>query len=326
MNFNFLDVFIVVGVMLLMVVPGFILRKLKAVDKSALGALAVILLYVCQPFLTIKAFVLSAVEPSGAIAVNMLIMFGLAFAVHIIGFLFVKLIFHKSKDKLKTGAYTVCSLFSNAGFIGIPFVELLTGNDTAVIYATVFMCAFNMLMWTLGVYIITGDIKMMKPLKGILNPAVIVLVIAVPLFFLPSLNIFKKVYVLGEGIKYFGNATLPLSMLIVGIRMADIPFKELFTNLRLYLVAAVKLIFIPLLTLALMLPLLLTGALKELDPNNYIVLVIVMLTAISPAASSIAMSERYLGDTDTAVKGFLLTTLLSIVTLPAILTLLLAVI
>jgi len=323
MAFGFFDVFIVIAVMLTLIIPGFVLRKLNFVDKSAIRPLVMVLLYVCMPFLTIKSFVLSEAEPSGELAVNMLIMFGFAFAVHIFAFLFLKPVF-RSKDKLKNGALTLCSVFSNAGFIGIPFVKLLTGDDTAVIYAAVFSCAFNMLIWTLGVYIITGDVKMMSPLKGILNPAVIVLVIALPMFFIPQANIFvmPRLTMLGTAVQYLGDATLPISMLIVGIRMADIPLKSLFINWRLYVAAAAKLLFEPLMTFLLLLPFLLTGALNGIDPGRHIVIVLVILAAMPPAASCIAMAERFERDVDTAVKGYLLATLLSIITLPAVLTLL----
>jgi len=328
MSFSFFDVFIVIAVMLLMAVPGFVLRKVKLVDKSAIRPLSMVLLYVCQPFLTLKAFVLSQAEPSGDLAINMLIMFGFSVAAHIVTFFILKLIF-RTKDPQKkrgNGALTICGVFSNAGFMGIPFIEMLTGNPKAVIYATVFMCVFNILIWTLGVYIVTGDIKMMRPLKALLNPAILVLALAVPLFFLPAANVFAKVEMLGKGVKYIGEAALPVSMSIVGIRMADISFKSLFTSARVYVVAAVKLVMVPLIVLALTLPFLLTGALNGLDPEHNIIMILVMLTAIPPAASSIAITERFDGDVDTAAKGFLLATLLSIITLPSVLMLLLAVV
>lgn len=308
-----------------MMIPGFVLRKLNLLKAEALGVLSALLLFVFQPFVSMKAFVLSDIPPSGQMAINMLIVLGFAFLIHLIVFLVLKLII-RGNDKLQNGAYTACGLFSNAGFVGIPFVWLLTGDNLAVMYATVFIISFNALLWTLGVYIITGDIKKMKPIKVILNPASLVLFLAIPLYFLPQINFFVKVPMFGEMVNYFAIATLPVSMLLVGVRMADVNLKELFTCLKSYLSSAVKLIVAPLIALLVMLPFVLTGAMKSFDPEHRIAIVMVILFAMPPAASTVAMCERYEGDTETSAKTFVLATLLAIVTLPAVLTLLINVI
>ena len=319
--------------MALMIAPGFLLKKLKLVGTGAVGALSAVLLYVCQPFLTIKSFVVSEAEASGALAINMLIMLGLSFLVHIVAFLILRLIFFAGgklkksevtqEYKLRTGAMTFCGIFCNAGFMGIPFVEQITGSGEAVIYAVVFMCAFNALMWTLGIYIITGDIKKMKPLRGILNPAVIVLTIALPVFFIPGVKAFvnEQMNPLVTGIKYLGDATLPVSMLIAGIRMGELPVRTVFNDWRLYVVSGVKLLILPGIILTLMLPFLLTGVFGNTDPGNRIITALVIMAALPAAASAIALSERFGGDAPAATRGFLLTTILSVITLPAVLTL-----
>jgi hypothetical protein len=260
----------------------------------------------------------------------MLIVFGLAIVLHIIVFFILKLCFLKNKsEKQKIDAFILLGIFANAGFLGIPFIDHLTKDPEAVIYATAFMCGFNVMLWTLGVYIVTGDLKKMRPQKAFLNPAIIVLVFAIPMFFVPQINIFRhgdmSINMLGQGVYYLALTALPISMIIVGMRMADLPAKEVFNSVGLYASNGLKLLLAPLVSLLVLLPFILTGAFSTIDPENYMYLVIIMLMSAPPAASSVAIAGRYGGDTDTVVRGFILGTILSIITMPVMLTVLSAV-
>ena len=322
--YQFIETLKITLVLFALILPSYALRKSKMISKASVSGLVVILLYACQPFLTIRAFVINPVSPALEIAENMGWVFLFAVIGQIVIFFAARLVFFRKKhddaDKAKDRIYIYASVFSNAGFIGIPFVAMLTRNDPyALIYATVYNVVFQMLIWTLGVYIITGDIKAIRPLKAFLNPAIIPLIIALPMFFWPPSNIFamEALKPLDKIVTYFADMCAPLSMIIVGIRMADVPLKDIFKGSNTYLSSGMKLIIAPALMFLLLLPLSYT-ALFAGEAAKYVLKVPVIMMAMPPAATMIAMSERYNGDTDTALKVFVCCTLLSIITMPFI--------
>ena len=341
----FYNSFIILAMILLLAVPAFILRKIKLLSSDCLKPLSIILLYICQPFLIINAFARSSVNPSGAVAVNLVVVFLLAIATHIIPFVILQFtLFRTNKKKFQSldpgavldgdlygmakkrnGALIFLSAFGNAGFLGVNFIQELFGSDhRMIIYTAAFIAVFNIGLWTLGVYISTGDVKKINWKKAFLVPAVVAIPVGVLFFFVPQINFlhgdgFERTQMLGRGVTFLADASLPLSMFIVGIRLGEVSFKDLVSDKKVHLTNAIKLVGVPLLMLGIMLPLAFSGVLSSIDPNNYFTIVIVIFAAMPAAASAVAFAERFDGDVDTSVKGFLLSTILSIITLPLIL-------
>ena len=142
-----------------LIIPGFILRKLKLFTDGAVSGLVAVLLYVCQPMLAVSPFLDQDVSPTLSLAGLMGLFFLFSLIGHIVVFFLAKLIFMKWKNRESASAYTFASVFTNCGFLGIPFVKMLTNSSIAVLFAVIYNIAFNMLLWTLGMYILTKDKK-----------------------------------------------------------------------------------------------------------------------------------------------------------------------
>lgn len=234
----FLKVLLIMTVLLAFIIPGFLLKKFNFLDEKASSSLSNILLYVCQPALVIDAFcVFSVGDWQRIISVGratLLINFGIVSIISLLAMLAVfaigKLIFIKSKNPNKN-IYSFVAVFSNCGFLGIPFVKMFTAGDPlAIMYIAVFNIIFVILLWTLGVVLITGDVREIRIKKIIYNPSIICSAIALVLFFVPQINVFmmdgvKDLQILPQYLSYM-NA--PLSMIIVGIRLATIKPKKCF--------------------------------------------------------------------------------------------------
>lgn len=332
MGMIYLKVLVIMLVLAAFAVPGFALKKLKMIGEGGTYTLSNVLLYVCQPALVVKSFcVFSDAEWETVTSINRLILlknFGISFAFAVVSLLIMlavsKLVFIKTKDKSAARVYSYVAVFSNCGFLGVPFVEAFTdGNALATMYVMVFNVAFIILCWTVGVVLITGDFKSIRPKKIFLNPAILASVVAAVLFFVPEINFFMLEPVKGLGIfpKYLGYCTAPLSMIIVGIRLAETPVKSLFCRPGVYLSGGLRLIVAPFLTLLLVLPFAQffgTGA--ECGFEEYVYLAPVIAMAMSPAASVVAMAETFDGDKDTATAAFVTGTVLSVVTIPCVIT------
>lgn len=320
MNFSsgLVQTLLIMVVLIAFILPGYILRKKKMIGDNVLSSLSNILLYVCQPFLMIKAFSVNPIDPTEDILYSMLWTIALTLVSMLAVFGVSKLVFQKPKDVKKKGVYSFISVFSNCGFIGIPFVDIMTGgNGEAVMYVAVYNFGFNILVWTLGVYLMTQNVKDINLKRAFLNPSMIGGYIGLLFFFVPQINIFnlEDAAPLSAIPVYFGYMTTVLSMIIVGVCMADIPLKKIFVNPGGYVASALRLIVSPLIVLALA-----VFVDKLIYPFNqgYVVIALVVAAAMSPAASCVAYAEKFGGDKDTAASTFILGTLLGIITIPLI--------
>lgn len=315
----YLKVLVIMLVLFAFILPGYLLRKTRLLSADALPALSNILLYVCQPMMFVKAFCVNPAAPTKDVLFNMLYVFLLSMAGLLVVFFLAKLAFCRMKDKRRANVYVFISTFSNCGFIGIPFVDLLTGGDSlAVMYVMLFNCAFNFLIWTLGVYLMTGNRADISFKKAFLNPSTVGMGIGFLLFLLPPINIFNmpSIAPVQQIAVYLGEMTAPLSMLIVGARAADLSLKEIFCTPADYPVAAMRLLVAPAVMFLLVLPLKLTGAVES---TVYLAPVIAM--AMTPASTAVAYAEKFDGDRQTAARTFLSGTLLGIVTIPVVIAL-----
>lgn len=328
----FIKVILAIAVLLLFIVPGFVLRKLKMVDGGCKKALSCILLYVCQPALTISSFCVFTDEEYEMIKTidnlsflkNFFIAAVISFVAMFAVFAVCKLVFLKAENRDSANVYSYIAVFSNCGFLGVPFIEILTdGSILAVMYLMIFNLAFAVMVWTLGVWLITGSAQNISIKKVLLNPSIIAMVVALILFFVPEINffMFDEVSELCIFPEYLSTMTAPLSMIIVGISMAEIPVKSLFTDKGAYVAGALRLVVAPIVAFAIAVAFyyMCSGFLGQTPQGEYVYLAPVIAMAMSPAATVVAMAERYQRGERTAAVSFITNTLLSVITVPLIL-------
>lgn len=319
----FLTGAISVGMLLLMAVPGFILGKMRSVNtESAVKFLSVMLLYILQPFVTFDSFLNTAYDPE--VLINIVIVFvftcvtiGAVLAVGSFAMRFTKF----GKDVGGVIAYG--GAFGNVGYMCIPFLQLMAPGDYVIIlYATVSVVAFNLMAWTVGNFALTGDKRHISLKRALLNPPTLSFILALPLFLL-NLNFLKAEGLTGAALKIvsgiqeviglFSDMVGSLAMVLLGLKLADIRFGELFADGRVYIAVGIKLIFFPLFGVAL-------TALMSLFMNvESISLNLIAISAMPCAQNVIMFSTLYDKDSALAAKEVTVSTLLSIVTIPVML-------
>ncbi len=315
-----------VGMLLLMAVPGFILGKMRSVNtESTVKFLSVMLLYILQPFVTFDSFLNTAYDPDVLINVVVVFLFtcvtiGAVLAIGSFAMRFAPF----GRDAGGVIAYG--GAFGNVGYMCIPFLQLMApGNHVIILYATVSVVAFNLMAWTVGNFALTGDKRHISLKRALLNPPTLSFIIALPLFML-NLNFLKAetlsgaAYEIVSGIRevttLFADMVGPLAMVLLGLKLADIRFKELFSDGRVYIAAGIKLIFFPLFGVA-------VTALMSLFMNvEPIALNLIAMSAMPCAQNVIMFSTIYDKDSDLAAKQVTVATLLSVVTIPVMLLLL----
>lgn len=208
--------------------------------------------------------------------------------------------------KRQAGAYEFMTVFSNIGFIGIPVVSALFGPD-AVFLVAVFNLMFNLLCYTYGISLMAPKEKGRAfSLRTLLTPINIASVAAY-IFYLFGITAPPLIY---SALETVSGLTSPAAMLCLGCAMAGVKLREMFTNVRLYLFSAIKLILIPLVMYAL--------TFWWMD-NELMLGVTVVMWAL-PAGSIVTMlAAKYDADEALPASAVSMTTLLCMVTIPVLL-------
>lgn len=300
-----------VAVLVALAAPGFIMRKLRMLPDGTSKGLGNILLYVGIPFLILENF--QGAEYSYDILRGILMAFALSVISHCLIIFAGKLVFYKDPAEAKKRAAIVCSVFSNCGFLGIPILLLMLPDmPEAVIYAVIYNAVFDYILFTYGVYELSGDRKFVQMKKAVLNPITIVLVIALPLFF-ASVDLGEAAPEIMDAVGMLGGLCTPVSMFIMGINLAEMSLKDIFVNWRMYAVAALKLIAAPLLMFGLVMLVDLVYPISHTLKAS-----MVIMAAMPTAAATIAFQENYRPDSMDCSAHVLGTTLFSVVLIPVL--------
>lgn len=294
-----------IGLMFAMMAVGFIMKKAKLGGDKLPAELSNLVLYFAQPALIINTFIR---DFDKSVLAGLVWVFVISIVYH--GIIFaLSFCFFKKAPEAKKRVYRFGIIFSNASFLGIPLVQSVAG-DIAVLYVCIFTGAFNIYAWSVGCYIYTGDKKYMSLKKMFINPATVPTAIGLIFFFTP-INGYVPSFVT-ELLGYMESLVVPLTMIIVGLRVADIEFKSAFRDRHLPLALALRLLAAPVLSFVIVKILTLCGAVLSND-----VMVTLMICSSTPVAVYASMmAEKFGGDAVTAGKYVSVSTLLSLLTIP----------
>ena len=291
-----------VAIMLLYTVPGYLLMKKGLVNKGSITTLATILLYVCSPMQVI--YCIQQVEFSAYMLKYMVISLVLGLALMGGMMLILFLLTRKKQADITYRICTVAAAMGNCGFMGVPLLEaLMPEYPQAMGFAAMFFVSYNILMWTLVSFIITRDKKYISIKKILLNPSVIAMAFGMLLFF-ARIRITGQ---LGDVVTLLNKMCTPICMLILGMRLALVPLKPIFSQPLQYASVAIKLVVFPLFALALM-------SLMPFE-RNYIIGNYILCAA--PVGNMVLSFAELLGEgQDTAANVVILSTLLSLLSIP----------
>ncbi|MBR2989592.1 AEC family transporter [Candidatus Saccharibacteria bacterium] len=296
------------GSIALIMVLGFILGKLKLIDKHTNNHLVNLLLSVFMPASLFMAF-----PSTYSQATTNLFFSGLLAGVIVMTALIIisKIVFNKFwfKDQLRYEAQFGL-VFNNATFLGYPIVASTFGEQGIIAYCG-FIVIFNIALFSYGIYLFKHKFSWRMLLDTIINPNIVAVIIGMTLFLIN----FKLPAVLDNTISFVGNATTPLSILCIGFMLSEAHLKHLIKKWRLIIPAAVQLIIGPVATFFL---------LKSLGFPLAVISVCTLIEALPTATSLGLFATKYGGDEVEASELVTISTILSIGSLPLMLTLLLA--
>jgi len=308
MNFDIIFLtFSKVFMMLLFALPGYIICKLKKANVDHLSTASALLVYGCSPCLVLSSFL--KIDFSWQTLGNMGLFFAVTLVLQILFMGILWLVLKKKFDDARYRVLTVGSAMGNVGFFGLPLISaLLPENPEVACYAAVYAISMNLIMFTMGVFFLTRDKKFMTPKAAVFNPTMLGLVIGLPLFLMGGGAIVPmQLDIFVQGIDLVGSMSAPLCMMILGVRLATVPLKKLFSRPFVYLACAGKLLVFPLFCYAAVYFLPLDPAFKAS----------VLILSGTPCASVVFnLSEMHKSDPELSANCVLLSTLACGITLP----------
>lgn len=279
---------------------GAIARKTRILDDSSVRRLTDFVLTIVTPCLIISAF-------QRPFIAEMLPGLGWAFALgafgHIAGILVAHLLIH-NRDERRRRVLRFATVFSNAGFMGLPLEYALFGSD-GVFYGIAYVAMFNLFCWTYGVWEIgiSGESGGFN-VKMLLNPGTISLAIGLPLFFLP----WRLPDVVSSPLSMIAALNTPVPMIVIGYQLAGANFLPAIRCRATYLMLVCRHFIVPLLMIAAV------AGCGFIDPTVRLVSVIASAAPIGVLLTMFTLKAK--GDVDYSTAAVSLSTLLSILTLP----------
>ena len=285
--------------------PGFFLTKANVLKEEHIKGFAVFLLYVCSPALSIYSFQQSECNMEILINIGILLLVTTFMQVLIMGIGFLINIKTYKIDGASRVA-TVAAAFGNVGFFGVPILKaLLPDHPEAMVYSAVMSVMMNLIGWTLGMFMMSGDRKHVSVKNFLINPTTLCLLIALPLFF-TNTSLPKPVM---NFVEFFSKMSTPTAMTVLGMRLAFVKFRDLM-DYRQVVAIFLKLIALPLITFGIMYALPVDETLKI---STYI------LSCMPPAAITLNFAELSNTSPKTAANIVVVGSLLVAITLPVLL-------
>ncbi len=292
----------VITLFLIMLV-GYAARMFGVIDKASTQKLSKFLICVTNPLLIVRSF--QQDFTAGKLSAIFTVL-GCSLVLHLAATVVALFMFRK-KRPFSSSVLRFCMIFSNCGFMGYPLLQAAFPQN-GLFYGACYVLFFTVYMWTFGVFLLsTGsrDGKGTSLRKAFLNPGVIGAVVGI-LLFVCRIRLGGVIF---SAVDMTAGMTFPLSMIILGSMLTELPLKKLLFSADVYVVTFIKLLAFPLTVLAVCL-------LFGIPQTNTVVCVIMACTPV--AAKAPLLAETYKADRNTALSCVGLSTLFSVVTIPLV--------
>ncbi len=301
-----------IAMLAIVVLVGIIASRAKVITAVSKDVLAKIIFYVTLPALLFTNFSKMDLTPellSGSMQTLLLSLFVLLFML-LIGTLTARLAGIKGSHE---AIFRLHSMLGNIIYLGLPLIAAQFGKE-GLLYASLFVLVSNILMWTVGVAIITPDNRpgLRKNLVKLFNINTIAIITGFVLFLLSV----KLPPIILDSVGALGSTTTYLSMVYIGAVLYYADGRKMMRNRNVYLLSFNRLLLVPFMLIGIF------ALMNYFFPDLFRseVLNVVVMQAAMPCMVNVVIMVNILGkDGDIATANVFVSTILSVITLPLIL-------
>ncbi len=286
-------------------VPGFIMAKRNMITQDKTIGLSKVLTYIGVPFLVLDGTV--KISFNGDALTIILLSMLLTLVSVFIWFLLTKPLTKSFSDIKEQGVARFAMFSSNNGFLGIPLARVMFGNSDILTSVIISNVINNIILYVLGIYLISGDKKKISVKNILLNPVLIAFIIGAVLNLTGAMQVLPEI---GTYTGYLSAIVTPIAMIILGLKMGAVSYKDIFLNKRMYYVSFIKLIVMPVVIVGLLV------AFNQISAVPYALIIGTFISFSMPSAGmTTSLADQFDGDTKGAVAYTLGTTLLSVISI-----------
>lgn len=301
-----MDIYIVIQKLLMLIIVmsiGYIARKRNVLTTEYNKAFSVLIVNITMPCLIINSMLSSKAQVSQAQIAQIIIIGAIIYGSLTIISIIIPKIF--KADKLQDGVYRFLTIFNNNMFMGFPIIQSVLGDDV-LFYSAILNIPSSIFMFSVGIYLMSKHQKTGKlSIKKMLNPGIISALVCTILYFIG----YSMPPVVAEACKQVGAITIPLSMIVLGISLADMPVKSIIKDIKIYVFSVLKMVLIPMVLFYILSPIV-----SEIN----ILYVIIITLAMPGPTLCVSIANEYGADTNLASKYVFISTILSLITIPVV--------
>lgn len=306
--------------MFLLVAAGALLKKKGILKEEGKSVLTDAVLYFFLPCNIINSF---RMEFDISILRKFAVVLIVSVLVQAVSYGLSKLLYnHKNVEVKRVMQY--CTIVSNSGFLGLPIAEGIYGAE-GMMYASIFIIPMRIMMWSAGIACFTDSPDFKSVVKKIaVHPCIIAVYIGLGLMFFqaplaglyggiisgsaPAISAVATVIVtaLDKAVRSAGGCTTALTMVLIGMMLADVKASSMLDKDAMF-ISALRLVLLPALVMA---GCRLTGV------NPFLTGVCVLITGMPAGSTSAILAAKYGCDYTFATKCIVVSTLLSMLSIP----------
>ena len=295
---DFTGLFEMQGMLFTIMILGYIFRKAGMISDEGKSLLTDLVLYVTLPASIIKSF---QIEFDHQILVSCIVVIVVAAGIQVGAWLLGMILYPGFPDERKK-VLQYATICSNAGILGNPIAEGIFGS-MGLLYASIYTIPQRTFMWSIGLTYFTQAPDMKTLIKKVsTHPCIVSVVIGmlIMVFQIPVQGF------LSLTIKNIAGGNTFLAMSLVGTILAEVPFRSLPEKDTVYY-SFIRLFFIPFLVYL---------ACHFAQVDSLVTGVSVVLSGMPSASVTAVLAAKYGKDEVFATKCVVLSTLLSMVTVP----------
>lgn len=217
-------------------------------------------------------------------------------------------------------AYQLLTVFGNVGFIGIPLASAVLGTQS-LIFVSIFNLIFNLCVYTFGISLLhsarakeasltsaeaaPAGHSLIGRLRKLINIGTVSAVVTILLY----VSDIRMPMIVSSTLTYMGQSTTFLSMIVLGVSVAQMAPRDIFTHPKLYGFVLLRQILIPIGLIALLRPFI---------DNALLLGTLTLMLAVPAANMPLMLAKQMQMKTETISQGIILTTLLSLFTIPLV--------
>ena len=292
------DVLILQITMLLLIIVGVIVKKRGIISSEGQKNINDLVIYLVLPCNIVKSFL---IECDSEIFRQFALVLGISIAVQVVSVILGKVVYGRKElgHRMSLQYGVICS---NAGFLGNPVAEGVFG-PVGLAMASIYLIPMRVMMWSSGIAIFTQSTDWKSTIKKVLtHPCIIACVLGLVLM----IGQFSLPEVILRPLGTIGNCKTALSMMVIGMILADADVRSLFDE-EVFAYRFLRLI---------LMPAVLYGLCMLFQVPELVTGVCVILTAMPAGATTSILASKYHAGELFATKLVVASTILSMVTIP----------